>query len=81
MIALSRIVKYYDYSTTQQRGPTDYDKNERGFGMIFDIPVDNPVLSHFELGSAMKTTDYKDLNDYLNDYTAKEMNLYGSLVF
>ena len=70
-----------DYSTTQQRGPTAYDKKEMRTGMSWNIPTDNPVLSSFQIGGTMKTTDYTDINDSLNNYKASEASFQATMAF
>jgi hypothetical protein len=76
-----RLEFHGDYSTTQQRGVTDYDRVDRGFGMVWHYPPDNPVVSAFQMGTTTKTTDYQDINDSSNNYLATEVRFYGTLVF
>jgi len=72
---------FFDYSTTQQRGTTAYDKTEIGDGLVWNLPIANPVLSAFQLGTNMKKTDYTDLNDAANNYSSTELNFQGTMVF
>lgn len=72
---------YWDYSTAQQRGSTDYDKKETGLGIVWDIPTDNPILSEFKFSTLVRNSDYTDLNDSSNNYMMSEMEIAGSLVF
>ncbi len=72
---------YSDYSTTQQRGSTAYDKNDYGYGLLWNFPIDNPVLSSFQIGTAYKRTTYMDINDPANNYAASEIGFQGTMVF
>jgi hypothetical protein len=72
---------YYDYSTTQQRGSTAYDKKDYGNGIVWNFPIENPVLSSFQIGATFKRTDYTDINNPANDYRATEIGFQGTMAF
>ncbi|MFC1511339.1 hypothetical protein ACFL5U_03030 [Candidatus Margulisiibacteriota bacterium] len=73
---------YYDYSTTKQSSGTVNDNlSQNRVGYDFSWPIDNPVLSGFQMGAVVTTTAYTDLNNSTNDYTASEMSCQGRLSF
>jgi len=61
---------YYDYSAADQTGATAYNKTDNGYGLLWNFPVDNPVLYSAQIGMHYKKTDYKDINNASNDYSA-----------
>ena len=71
----------YDYSQTQQRGSSQYDKKDTAVGLSFELPVSNPVLESFNVGGYLKNTDYADPLNPLNNYQAKNLNFSATMVF
>ena len=72
---------YADYSDARQTGSTSYTKKENSYGINWNVPISNPALTAFSLGTTVKNTDYSDLNNSANDYKATEMAFQATMTF
>lgn len=73
---------YSDYSTVQQRASNaSSDQKDVKYGVLVKTPIDNPVLTGFDLGIEIKTSEYTDNFNGLNNYKANEIRFQGAIDF
>lgn len=73
---------YSDYSTIQQRASNiSSDQKDIAYGVMSKAPIGNPVLSGFDLGIEVKTSEYTDNLNALNSYKTSEVRFQGVLDF
>jgi hypothetical protein len=72
---------FADYADARQTGSTNYTKRDTSSGINWELPVENPILASFSVGTTLKNTDYNDLDNGANNYKASEMAFQATMAF
>jgi hypothetical protein len=59
----------------------DYDKITNSYSLNINIPIDNPVVSSFQVIGSLKSVDYRNNNNTADNFVASLLTLEGSLNF